>query len=442
MSPAPRGSILMISLHGYVDAEPELGRPDTGGQVVFVLELAKRFARLGYQVDVLTRQFEDQPVQDVMNANLSVWRVPFGGKHFIRKEDMHDHVGDFITNTLAAIRKRGLKYDVVNSHYWDAGFAGQKIAEELQIPHIHTPHSLGWWKQHRMKGAKDAGEGGGLRFEERIRKEFIIFRSCDHVIATSDEQVDLIEDKYQLPRDHITMIPPGIDEARFTPAPPSQLEETRERLKMRPQDIYVVGRAAHNKGYDLIIKAFPHVRKLVPKARLVLAAGGNSKQDKKLLTKWKSLAKDVGVNRHVKWLGYIEDDDLASYYRAPGVFALPSRYEPFGMTAVEAMACGTPTVLTTHGGLHQQVEFGKHALVADPKSPEEFGTMLALPLRYPWMRDTLMVEGARFARRTFGWTGIARRTLAIFEPFKGKYAALQPDSVDVLPAEVAEPVEA
>ncbi|MEM6459319.1 MAG: glycosyltransferase [Planctomycetota bacterium] len=422
-----QGSILMISLHGYVAGSPELGKPDTGGQVVFVLELAKRFARLGYHVDVLTRQFEDQPAQDKINPNLRVWRVPFGGKSFIRKEDMHDWYGDFVTNTLSVIRKKGLKYDVVNSHYWDAGVSGQKIAEELQIPHVHTPHSLGWWKRHRMKGAAEAGEGGSLRFDERIQKEFILYRSCDHVIATSEQQVELIESEYQLPRDHVTMIPPGIDEARFTPTPPDRLAKIREKLKIKETDVYVVGRAAHNKGYDLIIKALPQLRKMQPKARLVLAAGANSKQDKKLLAKWKQAAQEAGVARAIKWLGYIEDDDLADHYRAPGVFALPSRYEPFGMTAVEAMACGTPTVLTTHGGLYEQVEFGKHALVADPKRPTEFAAALSMPMQYPWLRDKLTVEGARFARRTFGWTGIARRTLTVFDRFKGRYQKRRAD---------------
>jgi mannosylfructose-phosphate synthase len=420
------GSLLMISLHGYVAGSPELGKPDTGGQVVFVLELAKRFARLGYKVDVMTRRFEDQPAEDVINDNLRVVRVPFGGNGFIRKEDMHDWYGDFVTNALAMIRSRKLHFDVINSHYWDAGVSGQKIAEELQIPHIHTPHSLGWWKEHDMVGA-DEEETAGYRFEERIQKEFVLYRNCDHVIATSEQQVDLIAEQYSLPRDHITMIPPGIDEARFTPATPDRVASARQRLEMGPNDIYVVGRAAENKGYDLIIEALPHLRRLQPDARLVLAAGANSESDIMLLNQWKQSAAQAGVEDAISWRGYVEDDDLADYYRAPGVFALPSRYEPFGMTAVEAMACGTPTVMTVHGGLHEQVEFGRHGLVADPKRPEEFAAMLNMPMQYPWMRDTLAVEGARFARRAFGWTGIARRTLNIFEQFKGRYDAYQVD---------------
>lgn len=422
------GSLLMISLHGYVAGSPELGKPDTGGQVVFVLELAKRFSRLGYRVDVMTRRFEDQPAEDVINDNLKIVRIPFGGRDFIRKEDMHDWYGDFITNALAYIRKRKLQYDVINSHYWDAGVSGQKIAEELQIPHIHTPHSLGWWKQHDMAGA-DAEEIAGYRFEERIRREFVLYRNCDHVIATSEQQVDLIADQYELPRDHISMIPPGIDEGRFTPATPDMVRNARSRLGISEKDIYIVGRAAENKGYDLAIHALKHLKTLQPEARLVLAAGANSESDIALLDQYKSIASEIGVDDAIDWRGYVEDKDLADHYRAPGVFALPSRYEPFGMTAVEAMACGTPTVMTVHGGLFAQVEFGRHALVADPKRPEEFAAMLNMPLQYPWLRETLSVEGARFARRAFGWTGIARRTLNLFEHFKGRYDSYQADEL-------------
>jgi len=141
--------------------------------------------------------------------------------------------------------------------------------------------------------------------------------------------------------------------------------------------------------------------------------------------KWKQLSEELGVSRQVKWLAYIPDEKMADYYRAAGVFALPSRYEPFGMTAVEAMACGTPTVLTVHGGLRDSVEFGTHALYADPQRPMEFAAAINMLMQYPELRERLSVEGARFARRQFGWTGIAKRTLAVFDQFKGRYEGLQ-----------------
>lgn len=409
-------SILMISLHGYVAANPELGKPDTGGQVVYVLELADRFSRLGKNVDLVTRQFEDQPEYDHVYDNYNVWRIPFGGKDFIRKEDMHDHLKKFVTNCLAAIKKERKKYDVVYSHYWDAGWAGQKIAEELGISHVHTPHSLGWWKRHTMGSDMKAKEmEKKYRFKERIRKEYFVFQMCNYVIATTLPQVDLLTQQYDVLSRNCTMIPPGIDENRFYPVPSKENDKIRAKYDIHPTDILALGRMAHNKGYDLLIKALPTVFELVPEARLVAAVGGDSDQDKQGITKLKELAKELGVDKKIKWKNYIADEDLANVYRSANIFAMPSRYEPFGMVAIEAMACGTPSVVTVHGGLYDLISFGDQALFADPHRPLEFGAMMAMPLLYPNLRNELSVEGARFARRNFGWTGIAKRMIKVFE---------------------------
>jgi mannosylfructose-phosphate synthase len=426
MTTTHTGSILMLSTHGYVAAEPELGLPDTGGQVVFVLELAKQFAEMGYRVDIVTRRFEDQPEVDDMGPGLRVWRVPFGGSEFIRKEDMLYHLDEFKRNFLALIRERQIAYDVVNSHYWDAGWAGQHLAEELNIPHIHTPHSLGSWKREGMQGDPQELEGN-YRFEERIRKEVLVYRRSEHVIATTNQQVELLQEYYEVPERHVAMIPPGIDERRYTPVDNRTTQSIRRRFQFRKHDVYTVGRAAANKGYDLLIRALPALRESVPDARLQLAVGANSDKDRKMVEKWQGIAASEGVAEHVKWLGYVPDEVMADYYRAAPVFALPSRYEPFGMTAVEAMACGTPCVVTVHGGLEEVFDFGSQALFADPKRPAEFATMLSMPLRYPRLRERLSIDGARFARRQFGWRGIARRTAAVFERYRGRYDAAAPE---------------
>jgi mannosylfructose-phosphate synthase len=416
-------SLLMLSLHGYVAAEPELGKPDTGGQVVYVLELAKRFSRLGRRVDLVTRRFKGQPEFDEVNENFRIWRIPFGGSAFIRKEDMHDHLGDFVTNFLSAARNRGHQYGVVYSHYWDAGWAGQKVAEELGIPHIHTPHSLGWWKQQQMGADMSEAEmERAYRFEERIRTEFLVYQTCDHVIATTEPQAELLVQQYDILERHLTVIPPGMDENRFSPIRQEEREELQGQLGFQAQDVLALGRMAANKGYDLLIQSLPTLFRLVPEARLVAAIGSeDSDQDQAGIAELQTLAEELSVAGRIMWPTYVADEDLANYYRAASVFSLSSRYEPFGMVAIEAMACGTPTVVTAHGGLRELISFGHHALFADPNRPEEFGTMLAFPMLYPDQAREMSVEGARFARRNFGWTGIAKRILALFDSQAGQH---------------------
>lgn len=406
---------LMLSLHGYVGAEVELGKPDTGGQVVFVLELARKFAEMGQIVDVVTRRFEGQPEVDDLGSGARVVRVPFGGDDFIRKEDMHDHLEEFVGRFLAG---NGQGYDVVSSHYWDAGWAGQRVAEELGIPHIHTPHSLGAWKKADMKGDTQQIESD-YRFEERIRKEFLIYRQADMIIATSPQQVEQLEADYEVPQRHVTMIPPGVDEDRYTPVSADEIATNRRRLGMREHDVYTIGRAAANKGYDLLIRAVPHLVELIPDARLQLAVGADSASDRRKVEKWKALSEELGVADRIVWRGYVPDDEMADLYRAAAVFALPSRYEPFGMTAIEAMACGTPTVVTVHGGLEEMTDFGTQALFADPHRPEEFAVMLSMPMQYERLRERLSVDGARYARRHFGWRSIARRTARVMREARG-----------------------
>ncbi len=424
----------MMSLHGYVGAEAELGKPDTGGQVVFVLELSRHLAGLGYRVDIVTRRFERQPATERITDLVSVWRVPFGGRDFIRKEDMHDHLGEFVGRFLADSRVERRRYDAVLTHYWDAGWAGQRIAEELRLPHIHTPHSLGSWKRNDM--AKSGDDLSTYRFEERTRKEFLVYRLCDHLIATTQQQVELLVDDYEVPRARLSMIPPGIDESVYTPVPMAEVRRLRARLGFGPDDVYAVGRAAANKGYDLLIRCLPELRRLVPDVRLQLAVGADSARDRRLVSRWSKTAADLGMADAVEWRGYVPDGDMASHYRAAPVFALPSRYEPFGMTAVEAMACGTPTVVTIHGGLQDHVQFGRDALWADPGRSVEFASVLSLPLRYERLRQQLSVEGSRTARAEFGWRGIAKRTASVVESIRDEHSRRQlPDQGPVSPAD-------
>ncbi|PZU88575.1 MAG: glycosyltransferase family 1 protein [Shinella sp.] len=412
--------IALVSTHGYVAAHPPLGAADTGGQVVYVLELAKKLAQLGHKVDIYTRRFEDQPEIDTVDDDVRVIRIPCGGRDFIPKEYLHRHLNEWNEKTLRFIRREGLSYLFINSHYWDAGVAGQRLSEALNIPHVHTPHSLGLWKKRQME--TDYPERADkfeleFNFKERIQHELIIYRSCQLVVATTPIQLDMLIEDYGLNRNRVHMIPPGYDDNRFYPVSESSRQMIRNRLGFTGKTVLALGRLATNKGYDLLIDGFSVLAERVPEARLRLALGGENMdpQEAAILQKLQEQVAELGLSDRVEFSSFIPDEDLPDYYRAADLFVLSSRYEPFGMTAVEAMASGTPTVVTIHGGLFRAVSYGRHALFADPFDREDLGITMMKPFKHARLYGRLSRMGAHKARSLFTWTGIAQQLVALVE---------------------------
>ena len=410
----------MVSTHGYVAAHPPLGAADTGGQVVYVLELSKKLAQLGFAVDIWTRRFEDQPETEAVSDGVRVLRVPCGGRAFLPKEYLVRHLDAWAEQALRLAQRDGLSYQFFNSHYWDGGVAAQRLAEALGVPHVHTPHSLGLWKRRQMEQDFPADAPTfeqRYNFAERIRRETALYRACEAVIATTPLQQAMIVDEYGAPAERVHMIPPGYDDQRFYPVSEASRRALRQRLGFTGRVVLALGRLALNKGYDLLIDAFAVVAARIPEARLHLAVGGSqlTAAEAGLLAALQARAAQAGLGDRVQFGGYVADADLADYYRAADVFVLSSRYEPFGMTAIEAMACGTPTVVTTHGGLYRAVAFGRHALYADAFDREDLGIMIFKVLKHERLAARLGRMGAHKARSLFTWTGIAQQLVSLVE---------------------------
>lgn len=412
--------IAMVSTHGYVASAAPLGAADTGGQVVYVLELSKKLADLGYEVDIWTRRFEDQPEIDPVGEHVRIIRVPCGGREFIPKEYLYEKMPEWSKNALRFIKGNRLSYEFINSHYWDAGVGAQMVSSALGIPHVHTPHSLGLWKKRQMEQdftGNAADFEKEFNFSRRIHHERLLYGECDTVVATTPQQFDLLTKDYDVKPARCRMIPPGYDDSRFFPVGEASRAAIRQRLGYEGRVVLAVGRLASNKGYDLLIDAFALVKARVPDANLVLSVGGSSlsDQERPLFEELEARIASLGLSDSVRFLGFIPDEELADHYRAADLFVLSSRYEPFGMTAVEAMASGTPTVVTMHGGLRRALTFGRHALIADPFDKEDLGIMMCKILTLPSLAERLHRMGAHLARSLFTWTGIAQQLVAAVE---------------------------
>lgn len=412
---APINHIAMLSIHGYVDPEPILGRTDTGGQVTYVLELSKHLARRGIKVDIFTRQFDGRSKIDPINADVRVVRLPCGPDHFIRKEDLFVHWDEYVANFLGFVDEEDISYDVYHGHYWDAGYVAMKTSAARSEPFFYTAHSLGAWKREQMGGDPVAMEKL-FNFEERIHWENIVFRKAiAHTVTTEDGKA-IYKRLYDFETPDIDVIPPGVDIERFRPLSASEPEgdvTTPERF------VFALSRIDSNKGHAELLRAFARVRESCPDVHLVI--GGGSKEPKQheldVIAGFLKVIDELELSDRVIFSGYISDDDLATYYRKADLFVLPSKYEPFGMTTLEAMSCGTPVVATRFGGIRNNLRHEHDSLLVDPSDPERFGGAMERILKDKKFSATLSENGLRTIHERFSWDSIAETTLAFYQRY-------------------------
>ncbi len=409
----------MLSTHGYVDPIPQLGRTDTGGQVVYVLELSKALSRLGHRVDIYTRGFDRSkppvdPVPDHPGAR--VVRVPAGPGEFIAKEQIYSILPELAANMVEFIRDQKLEYDLFHGHYVDAGIVTLEVAQVLERPAFFTAHSLGAWKREQMGGDPEEMERR-FNFQHRIAEELRIFRSVRAHTVTTELQKEKIEELYGHRAENIHVIPPGVDVDLFRSLSPDEHE--RETGLPTPY-ILCLSRIDTNKGHDFLLHAFDLVRRAVPAVHLVIAGGSPQPEarERGVLEMMDAIIDQKGLRSLVRHIaGHVDRQTLAAYYRGATLFVLPSLFEPFGMTALEAMACNTPVVASRLGGIRSVIESGVNGLLVDPSDTEELAAAMIHLLSEPHFAGRIGSAGRETVRERFSWEAIARRHLELYDSY-------------------------
>ena len=402
--------ICMLTIHGYVEPTPTLGKTDTGGQVVYVLELAKALAQRGIKVDIYTRKFQNRKAIEYINKNVRIIRIPCGGKSFIPKEKLLPHLDTFVKNMDKFIKKEGLRYDVIHSHYWDAGYVAMKLAELWNYFFIHTFHSLGAWKKENM-GGKPKEMEKIYRFKERIKYEKQIFNKTRAIVMTSPDMVDSCKRFYNYTvtsKNHI-ILPAGVNTSIYRP---SRKVLKEKETDVPPNYIFWVGRFDTNKGLDYLLKAFAEI---VAKSKYIfLVIGGGSKHPKPkeqlLIKELHKIIKETQTKNRVIFTRYIPDKLMPAYYRKAKVFVLPSKFEPFGMTGAEALACGTPLIVSKRAGITKYLKHRSDCIIINPANKKEFANAFLEIEKNDTFRTNLSKNGAKTAKRLFGWLNIADKS--------------------------------
>ncbi|HUF76970.1 MAG TPA: HAD-IIB family hydrolase [Longimicrobiales bacterium] len=444
MSEQPAGApgrgldVLSLSIHGLVRAQDiELGRdPDTGGQILYVVDQAKALVTHGQaRVQVVTRQVIDKRLDDVyaepreeICPGARIVRIPFGPRRYLRKESLWPHLDSMVDQLTRHVRATERVPDVVHGHYADAGYVGAQLAKILGIPFVFTGHSLGRVKRERLlAGGQDAETiDERFHFTRRIEAEEQALETAAAVITSTRQEVGEQYEGYDHYRpDRMHVIPPGLDLSRYAPpterpdAPPIAAE--LERFLAHPERpiLLAIARPDERKNFIGLVEAYARTPDLRDTANLVLVMG-NREDLREMPSASRRVIEEVlgAIERHDLY-GYVAypkrhgTEDVPDLYRwaarSGGLFVNPAFTEPFGLTLLEAAASGLPVVATDDGGPADIVGACENGVLVDSLEPLAIGRAMkdALADRARWQRWS--EQGLDRVHRAFSWKSHAER---------------------------------
>ena len=413
-------TISMISTHGYFDPVPVLGKTDTGGQVIYILQLAKGLSKLKVKVDIYTRWF-DQSQKQVERVpgypGIRVIRISAGPWEFLPKEEIYDVLPELSQNMVGFIKNKGLNYDVFHGHYVDGGIVTLDVADALGKPAFYTTHSLGAWKRERMGGDPEDMERA-FKFNHRISEELRIFKSVRGQTVTTALQREKLKDLYKFESDNVVVIPPCINIDNYCPIYP-ETANAGAKIDVPGKYVYCMSRIDTNKGLDLLLHAFAVVSKAMPDVHLIIGGGSNEPEERELevRTMMNAIIAEKGLGDRVHMIGYVPDELVIPYYQNAELFVLPSTFEPFGITALEAMSCGKPVIASKLGGIRENIIPGKSGLLVDTTNTTELADAMIYLLKNPRQASTMGQESRKFVCGTFSSEAIAQRHIEFYEKF-------------------------
>lgn len=428
---------LLISVHGLIrSSDLELGRDaDTGGQTLYVVELARALGEREdvERVDLVTRRIVDPAVGDVyaqmeeqLSEKVRIVRVDAGPEEYIPKEQLWDHLDTFTDNLTRWLGEQARRPDVVHSHYADAGYVGVRLANLLAVPLVHTGHSLGRDKRKQLlaKGLSREAIESKYHMGRRVSAEEELLANADLVITSTRNE---IESQYGLydyyDPDCMTVIPPGTDLGRFHPPSDGEGFSVLEKSAPFLHDpgkplVLALSRPDERKNIPVLLEAFGRSTALRKAANLLIIAG-NRDDIRDLDSGAQSVLTQLllDLDAHGLW-GLVAmpkhhtADEIAQVYRAVaagrGVFVNPALTEPFGLTLLEAAACGLPLVATENGGPVDIISNCGNGILVDPLDADAIASALLelLDDRQRW--EEASNNGLKGVRRHYTWQAHAQ----------------------------------
>jgi len=442
--------LVLISIHGLIRGHDlELGRDaDTGGQTKYVVDLARALGAHDAvaQIDLITRRVVDASIsadyaqpEERLSDKVRIVRISAGPNEYIAKEQLWDHLDNFLDNLIQWLGQQARIPNVVHSHYPDAGYVGVRLANILGVPLVYTGHSLGRDKRRRLLASGLAAEQIERTYNivRRIAAEEETLANSDLVVTSTHNE---IEEQYRLydyyDPERMAVIPPGVDLDKFHP--PDKHEKFPFAASLEPffresgkPLILALSRADERKNISTLVEAFGESRALQQVANLLIIAGNREDirdlnggpQD--VLTNLLVLIDCYNLYGKVAIPKQHEPEDVPGIYRLAaaggGVFVNPALTEPFGLTLLEAAASGLPVVATENGGPVDIIANCRNGELVDPL---DRGAIAASLLRLLQDRDAWLqaaANGIAGVSRHYTWQAHAERYLEKLYDLQGEH---------------------
>jgi glycosyltransferase involved in cell wall biosynthesis len=417
---SPRRRIAFLSEHASPVAL--LGSVDAGGQNVYVDELSRNLARLGYAIDVFTRRdAEDAPAVVEWALGVRVVNLDAGPARFMPKDELWRFMPQFRDALLQFSLREGLSYDILHGNFWMSGWVAAELRRELGVPAVQIFHAMGKTKQ-RHQGSADTSPA------ERLQVELEVIREVDRVIAQCPSERSELVDDYGAPAEKVVVIPSAVNTELYRPV---DRDEARRRIGVDPHELLVVyvGRMQPRKDVRNVVRAVGLLaaRRDLP-VKLLLVGGETAEPDPAVTPEigvLQQLARECGIADRVRFTGKRQPDVLRYYYSAGDVVVTTPWYEPFGLTPLEAMACGRPVIGSAVGGITFTIADGQTGLLVPPRDPEALAVGLQTLLADPHRRACMGQAARERVEREFTWPVVAERTAALYQ------SLLQPQEVTI-----------
>ena len=324
-------NILQLAFH--TSPFNEVGKNDGGGMSIYVQQISRHLSD-NHNVTVVTGEkaesFKDNNLEfislNIFESNLNV-------------EDKEVYLQEFKNKLEESLDLKS--FDVIHAHYWLSGLIAKEISNEFDIPFVFTSHSLGVFLDGYNK--------------ERVDCEKIVMTSSDLVTASSEFENMLIADTYKVDENKIKKIIPGVDREIFSPD-----------LSIKRENIFLsIGRIQEQKGQLQTLKFLHNFRKIVNDFRCIFIGGPSGKYGDEYLLELEQTVKDFNLETHVEFLDNLEQTKIIELLNKAKLLIHTSRFETFGLVAIEANTMGVPVLTINNGSLMEIIENNKNGYLSE-----------------------------------------------------------------------------